>query len=114
MGDDSGNRYGTLGCCPPIPGAQGPEDMDPCVPKGPTGSVGALFGLGSSGKGTFVETYDLVGPGTRTAGPGYGPLGWGHDGPEGRKGAGDPGSSLAGGMKGYILVGAGPKAQCCT
>lgn len=70
VGDGPGNRCGTLGGCPPIPGAQGPEDMDPCVPKGPAGSVGALFGLDNSGKGIFVVTYGLVGPRTRIAGPG--------------------------------------------
>lgn len=72
VGDDSGNRYGTLGCCPPIPGAQGPEDMGPHGPKEPAaaGSVGAPYGLGSSGIGIFGVAYGPVGPGPGTAGAG--------------------------------------------
>ena len=62
-----GDGYGILGVgyCPPIPCAQGPEDMDPHGPKGPAaaGSVGAPYGLGSSGKGIFGVGYGPVGPG---------------------------------------------------
>lgn len=94
-----------------MPGAQGPEDMDPHGPKGPAaaGSVGAPYGLGISGKGIFGVGYGPVGPGPGTVGAGYGPPGGGHDGPEGGKGAGGPGGGPVGGTAGYIPVGAGPK-----
>lgn len=67
-----GPGYGILGVgyCPPIPGAQGPEDMDPHGPKGPAGSVGAPYGRGSSGKGIFGVGYGPVGPGPGTVGAG--------------------------------------------
>lgn len=68
VGYGPGGRYGILGCCPPIPGAQGPEDIDPHGPKVAAGSVGAPYGLGSSGRGIFGVAYGPVGPGPGTAG----------------------------------------------
>ena len=72
VGYGPGDRYGMLGCCPAIPGAQGPEDMGPHGPKEPAaaGSVGAPYGLGSSGIGIFGVAYGPVGPGPGTAGAG--------------------------------------------
>lgn len=57
--------------CPPIPGAQGPS-MYPYGPNRPdtAGSVGALHGLRSSGKGIFGVGYDSVGPEPGTVGAG--------------------------------------------
>lgn len=69
-----GDGYGILGAgyCPPMPGAQGPEDMDPHGPRGPAaaGSAGAPYDLGSSGKGIFGVAYGPAGPGPGTAGAG--------------------------------------------
>ena len=72
VGYGPGDRYGMLGCCPAIPGAQGPEDMGPHGPKEPAaaGSVGAPYGLGSSGLGKFGVAYCSVGPGSGIAGAG--------------------------------------------
>lgn len=72
VGYGPGDRYGILGCCPAIPGAQGPEEMDPHGPKVPAaaGSVGAPYGLGSSGRGIFGVAYGPVGSGPGTAGAG--------------------------------------------
>lgn len=67
---DTGGR--AVGCCPPIPDAQSPEDTDPRGPKEPAaaGSGGAPYDLGSSGKGIFGVAYGPVGPGPRIAGAG--------------------------------------------
>lgn len=72
VGCDPEDGYGTVGCCPPNPGAQSPEDIDPRGPKEPAaaGSVGAPYGLGSSGKCIFGVAYGPVGPGPRVAGAG--------------------------------------------
>jgi hypothetical protein len=71
-GGTVGYGPGTLGCCLSIPGAQGPEEMNFCGPKEPAavGSVGAPYGLGSSGKGKFGVAYCSVGPGSGIAGAG--------------------------------------------
>lgn len=68
------NGYGVLGVgfCPPIPGAQGPEDMAHHGPKGlaAAGSVGIPYGLKSTGRDKFGAGCSPVRPETSAVGPG--------------------------------------------